>query len=73
MKEPVQTITALLPSAGYNYRKVTRHTYAHSELATVQIDGRPAVGLGHLFRCSETGALRRWGCDATFAKDNGGN
>lgn len=71
--EAVTTKTALLPSAGYNYRKITRHTYVHSELVTVMSDGAPSVGLGHYFRCAETGELRRWGFDRTFAKDNGGN
>lgn len=71
--EPVQTKTALLPSAGYNGRKATLHTYAHSELVTVTIDRKPVVGLGHYYRCSETNELRRWGFDRTFAKDDGGN
>lgn len=71
--EPVQTTTATLPSAGYNYRKATYHTYSHSELVMVKIDGQPVVGLGHFFRCSETKELRRWGFDRTLTWDNGGN
>lgn len=71
--EPVTTTTAVLPSAGYNFRKATRHTYSHSELVTVTIDRQQVVGLGHFFRCSETKELRRWGFDRTFARDNGGN
>lgn len=71
--EPVETTIAYLPSSGYNYRKWTWHSYVHSELVTVTVDGSPSVGLGHYFRCKETGELRRWGLDRTFAKDNGGN
>ena len=73
MKHPVQTITAVIPSAGFNMRKATRHRYSHSELVTLQSDGRPTTGLGHFYRCEETNELRRWGFDATFAKDTGAN
>lgn len=73
MKPPVQTTVAQLSSAGYNYRKFTKHTYSHSEMVTVpsRLKGEPPLtGLGHFFRCEETGELRRWGFDAAFPKDN---
>lgn len=73
MKSPVETHTAFLPSAGLNEREATLHTYSHSELVTVKVDGKPTVGLGHFYRCSVTNELRRWGFDVTYAKDNGGN
>jgi hypothetical protein len=73
MKQPVQTLEAVLPSAGYNYRRPTRHTYIYSEPLTLLVDGKPATGLAHYFRCEETGVSRRWGFDVTFAKDTGGN
>lgn len=75
MKNTVETKTAILPSAGYNFRKTTRHTFAYSELVTLPGPGKKdyVTGMGHFFRCSETGELRRWGFDATYLKDNGAN
>ncbi len=67
------TTEALLASAGYNYRKWTKHRYSHSELVTLPTAEGTITGLGHFFRCEETKELRRWGFDRTFAKDNGGN
>lgn len=68
-----QTQDAFLPSAGYNYRRATRHTYVHSALVTVTNEAGPITGLGHFYRCAETGEIRRWGFDVTFAKDTGAN
>lgn len=75
MRAPVETTVAFLPSAGYNYRKCTSHVYAHSELVTLPgaTKGAKITGLGHMFKCQETGELRRWGFDVTFAKDTGAN
>ena len=67
MKLPIVTDTARLTSAGYNYSpKIwTLHTYDHSEVMTI----RGSTGLAHFFKCNETGTLRRWGFDVTFAGD----
>lgn len=68
MSRAVETKTALLPSAGYNYNKWTKHEYSHSELITLpshKTGGPATTGLGHMFRCAETGELRRWGFEAT--------
>lgn len=76
MKHAVLTTEALLASAGYNYRKWTKHKYSHSELVTLpgSAKGETTTGLGHFFRCAETGELRRWGFEASFrCNDNGGN
>lgn len=75
MKPAIETQIAWLPSAGYNFAKATRHTYSHSELTTLPAAtaGILTTGLGHMYKCSETGELRRWGFDVTFSKDNGGN
>lgn len=75
MRHNIETKKALLASAGYNYQKWTKHEYSHSELVTLagHSEGESVTGLGHFFRCTETAELRRWGFDATFAKDNGGN
>ncbi len=75
MKAYIDTVEAVLPSAGYNYRKWTRHKYDHSELVTLPgaTPDNTLTGLGHMYKCQETGELRRWGFDVTFAKDNGGN
>ncbi len=74
MRSHVQTLSAVLPSAGYNYRKATLHTYVHSALVTITgSNTEKTTGLGHFYRCVETGELRRWGFDVTFAKDTGVN
>ena len=72
MRISVETERAVLASAGYNYRKFTRHTYSHSEMVTIpgERKGENVTGLGHFFRCGETGELRRWGFEAAFPKDN---
>ncbi len=62
-QQPVQTLEAFLPSHGLNNRKATKHRYSHSEQVTKNIDGKPVVGLGHFYRCTETGELRQWGFD----------
>lgn len=73
MKLPIVTPQALLPSLGLNERRATLHKYSHSEMVTLpsRAKGEPPVtGLGHFYRCEETGELRRWGFDAAFPKDN---
>jgi hypothetical protein len=64
---------AYLPSAGLKERRATLHTFSHSDLVTVKVDGRSVTGLGHFYRCTETDEVRQWGFDVTYAKDNGGN
>ncbi len=68
------TKNVFLPSIGLNERRATLHTYSHSELVTLKQPGSIKVtGLGHMYRCSETGELRRYGFDVTFSKDDGAN
>ncbi len=65
MKLPVHTVEAFLPSPGLNNRKATLHRYSHSESVMKTVDGgTPVVGIGHFYRCSETGEIRQWGFDA---------
>lgn len=69
----VETKTAVLPSAGYNGRKATRHVYVYSEAVVLHPDSsHPIHGIGHFFKCTETGEIRRWGFDrgATDARTN---
>lgn len=77
MKLPIHTDTARLTSAGYNYNpKIwTLHKYDHSAVLTLPgaKKGETQTGLAHYFRCTETGELRVWGFDVTFAGDKGGN
>ena len=67
---PVTTLEAYLPCNGLNDRRATRHVYDHSEIITIPaIPGFQAVtGIAHVYRCLETGELRRWGFDQTFGK-----
>ncbi len=63
-----------LPSIGLNERRATLHTYSHSELVTLKnVGGTKTTGMGHMYKCSETGELRRFGFDCTFPKDDGAN
>lgn len=57
---------AWLPSAGYDYMIATKHEFSHTEGITVMIeraDGTsvPKQCTAFVFRCRETGAMRRWG------------
>ncbi len=62
--------TVFLPSAGLNERRATLHTYSHSELVTLKNPGAvKTTGLGHMYRCSETGELRRFGFEVQFGKE----
>ncbi len=61
----VETTKAILPSAGYNNRKATKHEYSHSEIVTLAGDS-PVTGRAHYFKCTETGELRIWGFDANY-------
>lgn len=62
-QQPITTLEAFLPSVGLNNRKATKHKYAYSEQVTKTVDGKAVVGVGHFFRCTETGELRQWGFD----------
>jgi hypothetical protein len=55
-----ETKQALLMSAGI--RKFTWHTWKRTQALT-DTSGN-AVGYEHVYKCSETGALRRWGLEA---------
>lgn len=60
---PIEITNPILPSEGI--AKATIHTYVRSErVAFVNADGSVAgLGTAHIFKCSETGAERRWGMD----------
>lgn len=59
---------AFLPSAGLNERRATLHVFDHSEGITLKNEeGNPTCGVAHYYRCTETGAVRRWGFDAISA------
>lgn len=69
--EPVKTKRAFLVN---DSREVTLHHYHSSQIITLKNeDGAPVTGLAHMYRCSKTGDLRRWGFDVTYAKDDGSN
>lgn len=68
---PVRTTRALLVSAGLGPKSKNRwtwHTYSHSEMVTLpgETKGSTVTGLGHFFKCEETGEVRQWGFDAAF-------
>lgn len=45
----------------------TKHQYDHSELITLgDITEQQTTGIGHFFRCTVTGAIRRYGFDSPY-------
>lgn len=64
----------ILISAGLGKPEPTKHVYSHSEVQTLRnSDGAKVTGLAHMFRCTVTGAVRRYGFERTFASDDGSN
>lgn len=60
MKPPIPTTKiAYLPSAGYGASRATKHKYVQTR-ETVVPGPRGEAG-EHLYRCEETGEVRRWG------------
>ncbi len=57
-----ETTTARLPSEGYSNGRTTAHFYF--ETRETDVDG-PAYE--YIFKCSETGAERRWGLIERFS------
>ena len=55
-----ETKTAILFSPAVS--APTRHVYESSRVAPAAVGG--GYGIAHFFRCTVTGALRRWGFDA---------
>lgn len=56
-----ENTTPILPSAGIS--AATPHTYSHTEeVPWVDERGNPdGTHFVHVYKCSRTGALRRWG------------
>lgn len=54
-----ETINAYLESAGYKTRKATLHFFIEARETTV--DGPRGDAWEFIYKCSETGAERRWG------------
>ena len=54
---------ACLPSVGLNYTRATRHTFSHAEeVPYTDADGKPDGSVyAFVYKCTETGAARRWG------------
>lgn len=56
-----ETDRAYLPSAGLGFSRATLHVYHHSEEYLGIGEKLPMLGTAHIYRCTETGAMRRWG------------
>ena len=64
-----ETVEAWLASAAKPHLPApacfTRHVYDHSEVVhAIDIHGIRVSMLVHMFRCTETGMLRRWGSES---------
>jgi hypothetical protein len=55
-----ETKKAMLPTEGPGPRRATRHTYERTEVVH-DLGGHASYA--HLFKCEETGVLRRWGLE----------
>lgn len=65
LQEP-ETKTAFLPCYALPGKRATLHKYVFSERTTVKATtpGKPdQLAIAFVFRCTETGALRRWGIE----------
>lgn len=59
------TRSALLPNS---WGDVTRHEFDHAQQEPILTSvGAIEAGVVFYYRCSETGALRAWGCEYTNA------
>lgn len=65
-KPKPDTLAAHLESAGYSHRKATLHLYVDTRECEVEVprtEGRePQPAWEFIYKCTETGAERRWGC-----------
>lgn len=52
---------ACLPSAGLNHQRATKHTFVEAVPGIVKFPHTTRSCFFFIFRCSETGALRRFG------------
>lgn len=71
-----ETKFALLPSKGFGFRRVTKHSYVFSQnlILPSTVPGEPPInGIAHMFKCDITGELRRWGFDRTEKQFFGGD
>jgi hypothetical protein len=61
----IETLTAWLPSYGYDDRRPTKHTFSHRQpmLALVDRGGALLQPDALMYRCAETGVCRQWGAD----------
>lgn len=64
-----ETLRPILPSAGYDYRRATRHTFVGYEDVPAE-DLLPApgpnsmrAGRALIYRCDDTGVTRHWGME----------
>lgn len=66
-----ENTTVLIPTAatdrlGNPIRRATEHRYSHTEEVDIaQGFDEPDIGYAHVFRCTETGALRRYGFEGS--------
>jgi hypothetical protein len=56
-----ETKNALLVTEGPGPRRATRHVYSHTDVLRNEL-GR--ASFAHMFKCEETGVVRRWGVEA---------
>lgn len=56
-----ETKHPMLPSAGFNMRKATRHKFVGFEPFVIKFPTGPKTVQGLIYECTETNERRRWG------------
>lgn len=70
MQERQDFAPAILPSEGLGGRRATLHVFSHTGTITIKHPGGNSTkGIGHFYRCTETGSIRQWGFETTWGKD----
>lgn len=55
------TLESWLPSAGFDFMKNTKHVFIGVEPFAIKFATTTYRAHGMMYKCTETGAVRRWG------------
>lgn len=68
MKREPETKCAWLPSKAFGFRRATKHFFVFAENVIIPpppgSKEKPTNGVAFVYRCEESGTLRRWGFEA---------
>jgi hypothetical protein len=58
---PPENKTPCIPSAGFDMMKATKHEFVGVEPFAIKYATSTYRAHGMMYKCTETGAIRRWG------------